>query len=131
MPKKLLKRFTFFILKAPNSKITLQRGVVRTNCIDSLDRTNFAQEIFGYYNCLSMLIALKVIKKNDIQMKSSFFNVVFEMYNKMGDSISMQYGGSIAHHAQMGKKKGVGGGISEMWTSIVRHYHNVYVDPSR
>jgi len=28
--------------KAEKSKVQLQRGVIRTNCIDSLDRTNFA-----------------------------------------------------------------------------------------
>lgn len=51
------------------------------------------------------------------------------MYNKMGDVISMQYGGSIAHHAQMGKKKGFG--LNEIWTSLVRHYNNNVTDPSR
>ena len=44
-------------------------------------------------------------------MKSEFFNLVFEMYNKMGDSISVQYGGSIAHHSSMGKKKKIGNGF--------------------
>jgi hypothetical protein len=62
-------------------------------------------------------------------MKSQFFKLIFDMYNKMGDSISMQYGGSVAHHAQMGKKKGYG--ISEIITSVKRHYNNVVTDPSR
>ena len=34
----------------------------------------------------------------------------------------------------MGKKKGLSskiGGLNEVWTSIKRHYNNVYVDPSR
>ena len=47
----------------------------------------------------------------------------------MGNQISMQYGGSIAHHAQMGKKKAFG--LAEKWTAIVRHLNNVYHDPSR
>ena len=51
------------------------------------------------------------------------------MYTKMGDSISMQYGGSIAHHGQMGKKKGLG--LNEVWTSIVRHARNNLSDPGR
>ena len=38
--------------KASASKVTLQRGVMRTNCIDSLDRTNFAQQMFGYFTSL-------------------------------------------------------------------------------
>ena len=62
-------------------------------------------------------------------MKSQFFNMVFDMYNKMGDEISMQYGGSIAHHASMGKKKGLG--LGEFITSIRRHYNNLITDPSK
>ena len=60
-------------------------------------------------------------------MKSEFFNLVFEMYNKMGDSISVQYGGSIAHHSSMGKKKKIG----EMIVGIKRHFNNVVTDPSK
>jgi hypothetical protein len=29
------------------------------------------------------------------------------MYEEMGDAISMQYGGSIAHHAATEKNKGI------------------------
>lgn len=47
----------------------------------------------------------------------------------MGDVISMQYGGSIAHHASMGKKKGLG--LGEIVTSIKRHYNNLITDPSK
>jgi len=70
---------------------------------------------------------MKVLKEAKIQMKSEFFNLIFEMYNKMGDSISMQYGGSVAHHANMGKKKKLG----EMITGIKRHINNVYTDYSK
>ena len=102
---------------------------MRTNCIDSLDRTNFAQELIGYVAILEQLVKMRVIKKAEIQMKSEFFNSFFEMYNKMGDSISMQYGGSIAHHASMGKKKGLG--VGELITSVKRHFNNVVIDPSK
>ena len=32
-------------------------------------------------------------------LKSTLFKTIVSMYNTMGDNISMQYGGSIAHHA--------------------------------
>ena len=70
-------------------QISIQRGVIRTNCIDSLDRTNFAQELIGYVAILEQLVSMRVLKKGEIQMKSEFFNSFFEMYNKMGDSISI------------------------------------------
>lgn len=78
---------------------------------------------------LYQLQALGVLKEPVIQMKSEFFHAFIEMYNKMGDSISIQYGGSIAHHAQMGKKKGLG--LGEIWTSIKRHINNVVTDPGK
>lgn len=76
---------------------------------------------------LRQLAKLRVLKDPKIQMKSEFFNRVFEMYNNMGDSISVQYGGSIAHHSSMGKKKKIG----EMIVGIKRHFNNVVTDPSK
>lgn len=46
-----MQKIGFFHIRSGNRKerqVRLQRGIMRTNCIDSLDRTNFAQEIFGY-----------------------------------------------------------------------------------
>jgi hypothetical protein len=40
----------------------------------------------------------------------------------MGDAISMQYGGSIAHRAGVSGKKHVGSGLGEMLTSAKRHW---------
>jgi len=53
------------------------------------------------------------------------------MYDEMGDQISMQYGGSIAHHAQLGKKKGFFAAASELVTSVKRHLANNFSDPYR
>ena len=76
--------------KSNISTINIQRGVIRSNCIDSLDRTNFAQEMFGYTAMLLQLSKLRVTdKKLEIQLRSQFFNLIFEMYNKMGDAISI------------------------------------------
>ena len=64
-------------------------------------------------------------------MKSTLFKEITMMYDEMGDQISMQYGGSIAHHAQLGKKKGVLAFASELVTSVKRHYANNFSDPYR
>mgnify|MGYP006114534771 CR=1 FL=1 len=76
--------------------------------------------MIGYNAVLHQLVRLKVLKEPKIQLKSQFFTNIFEMYNKMGDTISMQYGGSKAHHASMAKKKGHG--IGELVTSVSRHW---------
>jgi len=47
-------------------KVYIQRGVIRTNCIDSLDRTNLSQELTGYIAVLEQLKRMGVIKETDI-----------------------------------------------------------------
>lgn len=64
-------------------------------------------------------------------MGSDFFKHVTDMYNEMGDSISLQYGGSIAHHSQLQKKKSFFASLTEVGTSIKRHYANNFSDPQR
>lgn len=53
------------------------------------------------------------------------------MYEEMGDHISLQYGGSIAHHADTGKKKSIFAQTAEMFTSIQRHFANNFTDPQK
>jgi len=49
----------------------------------------------------------------------------------MGDTISLQYGGSIAHHASMVTKKKKTAALGEAITSLKRHYNNTYTDPGK
>ena len=51
-------------------------------------------------------VLLRQLSKLDVtygipptNLKSTLFNTMVSMYNTMGDFISMQYGGSIAHHS--------------------------------
>jgi len=65
-------------------------------------------------------------------LKSTLFNAIVDMYSKMGDVISMQYGGSIAHHSQLQKnQKAFMNSIPELITSVKRHYNNNFKDPIR
>ena len=113
--------------------IEIQRGVVRTNCIDSLDRTNFAQEMIGYSVLLKQFAQLGVTRGTmQINLKSTLFNMLVDLYNTMGDVISMQYGGSIAHHSQLQKNnKAFMASLPELITSVKRHYNNNFRDPFR
>ena len=53
------------------------------------------------------------------------------MYQEMGDQISLQYGGSKAHHSVVGQKKGVLQSLPEFFTSIQRHLANNFTDPQK
>ena len=50
----------------------------------------------------------------------------------MGDEISLQYGGSIAHKSRLNKKKSIfKGALPELWTSVKRHWANNFSDASK
>ena len=65
-------------------------------------------------------------------LKSNLFNKIVSMFSRMGDEISMQYGGSNAHHSQLQKNKApLMNSIPELITSVKRHYNNNFKDPVR
>lgn len=71
-----------------------QNGVVRTNCIDCLDRTNAAQFVIGKCALGHQLYALGVIATPQIPFDSDATNLLNAMYHDHGDTIALQYGGS-------------------------------------
>ncbi|KAI8849108.1 SacI homology domain-containing protein [Chytridium lagenaria] len=71
-----------------------QNGVVRTNCIDCLDRTNAAQFVIGKCALGHQLYALGVISHPSIPFDCDAANLLNAMYHDHGDIIALQYGGS-------------------------------------
>ena len=78
--------------------LMLQKGVLRTNCIDCLDRTNVAQYAYGLVSLGHQLHALAFIDKTDIDMDSPLAEDLMKIYEAMGDTLALQYGGSAAHN---------------------------------
>ncbi len=89
------------------SQIEIQRGVLRTNCIDSLDRTNEGQMYIGLYALTQQLRSLGIILRTSEVTKDSPLGIRYlnELFMRHGDRIAKQYGGSKAHHTALGKKK--------------------------
>ncbi|WUR02265.1 phosphoinositide phosphatase SAC1 (SAC1) [Vairimorpha necatrix] len=93
-----------------------QKGVIRTNCIDCLDRTNLVQYYIGRYN----------IEKN---MKNVFNKIKFhlgDLWYENGNKISLQYAGTPAIKANVIKntKQDFTGLIRDFYFSIVRYFLN-------
>ena len=55
--------------------------------------------MIGYRVALMQLKRLGLSDNEHINMTSELFKAITTMYDEMGDTISLQYGGSIAHHA--------------------------------
>ena len=76
--------------------LSLQNGVIRTNCIDCLDRTNVFQQILGI---AVLIIQLRLIGINESfpeNENESIYGLLTEMYRKMGHELSNQYTGTFA-----------------------------------
>jgi len=119
----------------------LQRGVVRSNCIDSLDRTNVAQFCIGKCALGFMLYSFGLTERPELDAHSTIIRVLIDMYERMGDALALQYGGSQMHR-QMQKgnqesttmapvlyrQKDPTTKPKEMLVSIMRHYRNSFQD---
>lgn len=75
-----------------------QRGVLRTNCIDCLDRTNVAQYAYGLAALGRQLHAMGLTDNPKLDPDSSIAAALMDMYQNMGDALAQQYGGSAAHN---------------------------------
>jgi phosphatidylinositol 3,5-bisphosphate 5-phosphatase len=76
----------------------IQSGILRTNCIDCLDRTNAAQFIIGKCAFGHQLYALGIISNPSVLFDCDAINLLNAMYHDHGDTIALQYGGSQLAH---------------------------------
>ena len=109
-----------------------QTGIMRTNCIDCLDRTNVAQFSAGVQAMEQQLVVMGIRSNPKLDPASNIVRVLIDMYVDIGDHIALQYGGSEAH-----KKVQAGGAAEpiiplgkhkELLTSIRRYYSNAFTD---
>lgn len=75
-----------------------QSGVLRTNCIDCLDRTNVAQYAYGLAALGRQLHAMGLTDMPKVDPDSTIASALMDMYQSMGDALAQQYGGSEAHN---------------------------------
>ena len=75
-----------------------QKGVLRTNCIDCLDRTNVAQYAYGLVALGRQLHALGFLDSPNIDLDNPLAEELMRVYETMGDTLALQYGGSAAHN---------------------------------
>jgi hypothetical protein len=72
----------------------MQCGVVRTNCVDCIDRTNGAQHSTGRAALGFQLYAMGMSTEPVISPSSDLAAVLRELYDAMGNNIARQYAGS-------------------------------------
>ncbi|CAH1788511.1 unnamed protein product [Owenia fusiformis] len=111
----------------------LQRGIIRTNCVDCLDRTNTAQFAVGKCALAYQLYGLGVIASPELEFDTDCVRMLEELYEDQGDTLALQYGGSqLVHRIQTYRK-------TSPWTSnsrdimqtLSRYYSNAFSDSDK
>ena len=110
-----------------------QMGILRTNCIDCLDRTNVAQFSAGVEALGQQLVVMGIRSSPKLDPSSIIVRMLIDMYVEIGDQIALQYGGSEAHKkvASAGAASNIPGQLGkhkELLTSIRRYYSNAFTD---
>lgn len=117
----------------PNDFGSLQTGIVRTNCVDCLDRTNTAQFAIGKCVLGYQLCALGVIDTPHLEFDTDCVRMLESLYEDHGDTLALQYGGSqLVHRIKTYRK-------TAPWTSqgndivqtISRYYSNTFSDAEK
>ncbi|XP_043270839.1 polyphosphoinositide phosphatase isoform X2 [Venturia canescens] len=112
---------------------TLQTGIIRTNCVDCLDRTNTAQFAIGKCALGYQLCALGVIDSQKLEFDSDCVRMLEELYEDHGDTLALQYGGSqLVHRIKTYRK-------TAPWTSqgndimqtLSRYIRNTFSDQEK
>uniref|UniRef100_A0A1D1YYS2 Polyphosphoinositide phosphatase n=2 Tax=Anthurium amnicola TaxID=1678845 RepID=A0A1D1YYS2_9ARAE len=114
-----------------DNKPCFQSGVLRTNCIDCLDRTNVAQYAYGLEALGRQLHAMGLTDVPKVDHDSSIAAALMDMYQSMGDALAQQYGGSAAHNTVFPERQGKWKATTqsrEFLKSIKRYYSNAYTD---
>eukprot|EP00850_Spirogloea_muscicola_P018409 SM000168S02608 [mRNA] locus=s168:133636:139322:- [translate_table: standard] len=112
----------------------LQCGVLRSNCIDCLDRTNVAQYAFGLAALGRQLKVMGFVDDDKIDQRSGDAAALMDMYQSMGDVLALQYGGSAAHNMVFPERQGKWRATTqsqEFLKSIHRYYSNAYTDAEK
>lgn len=111
-----------------------QRGVLRTNCIDCLDRTNVAQYAYGLAALGHQLHALGVLDTPKIDLDATLADELMGFYERMGDTLAHQYGGSAAHNKIFSERRGQWRATTqsqEFFRTLQRYYSNAYMDAEK
>ncbi|KAK6264332.1 hypothetical protein QUC31_012468 [Theobroma cacao] len=108
-----------------------QNGVLRTNCIDCLDRTNVAQYAYGLMALGRQLHAMGFTESQTIDQNSPLADDLMGVYETMGDTLALQYGGSAAHNKIFCQRRGQWKAATqsqEFFRTLQRYYSNAYMD---
>ncbi|KAG5550577.1 hypothetical protein RHGRI_015511 [Rhododendron griersonianum] len=87
----------YFLVDAEGKILLEQKGVIRSNCIDCLDRTNVTQSYQAQKSLNAQLQRLGVLSSEEgISIFSEDFEIFRTLWVEQGDELSLEYSGTHA-----------------------------------
>ncbi|XP_058108077.1 phosphoinositide phosphatase SAC6-like isoform X2 [Magnolia sinica] len=129
-----LKKNGYFMLNTNGERVKEQLGVVRTNCIDCLDRTNATQSMIGRKMLESQLQQIGIFEADETIGTHPNFDESFKiLWANHGDDISLQYSGTPALKRDLVRygKQTIPGLLMDGWNAMSRYYQNNFVDGTK
>ncbi|KAF2501056.1 phosphoinositide phosphatase-like protein [Lophium mytilinum] len=111
-----------------------QSAVVRTNCMDCLDRTNVVQSMLGRYILSRMLIDVGIITEGENAEDDAAFEFLFRnMWADNADVVSKSYSGTGALKTDFTRtgQRTKAGMLQDLNNSITRYVKNNFMDGPR
>ncbi|THU67093.1 hypothetical protein C4D60_Mb05t21020 [Musa balbisiana] len=129
-----LNKHGYFLLNEKGEKVSGQTGVVRTNCIDCLDRTNVTQSMIARKALESQLKQIGIFGSDDSVSAYPYFDASYKiLWANHGDHISIQYSGTPALKGDFVRygNRTVQGILKDGWNALARYYLNNFVDGTK
>ncbi|KAJ9540841.1 hypothetical protein OSB04_027347 [Centaurea solstitialis] len=124
----------YYLLNEKGEKVSAQVGIVRTNCVDCLDRTNVTQSMIGRKMLEFQLQRLGVFDAEETISAHPNIDDCFKiLWANHGDDISIQYSGTPALKGDFVRfgKRTVQGILKDGWNALMRYYLNNFVDGTK
>ncbi|KAJ6303495.1 hypothetical protein OIU77_017385 [Salix suchowensis] len=124
----------YILVDAEGSILEEQKGIIRSNCIDCLDRTNVTQSLLGQKSLTMQLQRIGVLSSIEcITMLSEEFRKFRTLWAEQGDEVSLEYAGTHALKGDLVRygRQTIGGIIKDGLSALSRYYLNNFQDGVR
>lgn len=130
------KQYAFSVMDPEGRYRVHQQGVIRTNCLDCLDRTNVVQDYLSQFSLQLFLTHAAGVNPEYSSLNSPghpVWTALMRLWGQNGDALSQIYAGTGALNTSFTKsgKKTLGGLLSNAVKSVSRTYMSTFQDKDR
>ncbi|CAG8452119.1 9829_t:CDS:10 [Funneliformis caledonium] len=119
---------------AEDSPIKFQTSVIRTNCMDCLDRTNVVQSTFAKWMLTQQLREVGVLSnKEKIDEIESFMDIYRNVWADNANAVSIPYSGTGAQKTDFTRtgQRTKQGFLTDLQSGLARYVKNNFMDGAR